>query len=175
MEIEMSPEEFIARYMKTESFYHFTDTRNLDLIQKSGGLLSLRELRKRKIVIPAPGGNDWSHDADEMRGLDSYVHLCLRRQHPMEYVAKNDGRIQESVFLRINRDIVRMEGVRFTPDVSNKANVPILTLEEASKTMDFSVVYDRTDWRDPEVQRRLQAADKFELLVPVEIPIKFFL
>ena len=39
--------------------------RNIPLIREHGGLLSLTRLRKKKIEIPVPGGNDWSHEADE--------------------------------------------------------------------------------------------------------------
>ncbi|MBA3243069.1 MAG: DUF4433 domain-containing protein [Acidobacteria bacterium] len=67
-------------------FYHFTDTRNLASIAKYG-LLSLRQLSDRGIKVAAPGGNEWSHDADRHKGLDDHVHLCfmdehVRRQHP---------------------------------------------------------------------------------------------
>ena len=72
-------------------FYHFTDTRNLPSI-RAHGLLSMRELRQRGIVV-TPGGNDWSLDADQRSGMDGYVHLCFFKGHPMEWLATQDGRI----------------------------------------------------------------------------------
>ena len=39
------------------AFYHFTDRRNLPMIQEHGGLYSLAKLREMKINVPAPGGN----------------------------------------------------------------------------------------------------------------------
>jgi hypothetical protein len=136
--------------------YHFTDTRNLPLIRELGGLYSLSQLRALRVDIPAPGGNEWSHDADCMKGLDEYVHLCFRRNHPMEYVARQEGRIAESIFLQIDRGVLDIEGVRFTPDVSNKAGVESCSLEEACAIIDFDVLYTRAEWREPEVQQRLQ-------------------
>jgi hypothetical protein len=155
------------------SFYHFTDRRNAASICERGGLHSLAALREMGIEIPAPGGNDWSHDADEMKGLDRYVHLCFRPNHPMEYVARQDGRIVDSVYLQIHPDILRTEGVMFTADVSNKSGVEVIPLADALEIIDFTVLYTRTDWSDPEVQQRLRQAEKYELLVPNHVPMKY--
>ena len=166
----MTPEQFIS-YYSISCFYHFTDIRNLNSIHQNGGLLRLSELRQRQIEIPAPGGNDWSHEADTRIGLDQYVHLCFISEHPMEYRAKQDNRIIQSVFLEIDPKIINCEGVFFCPDVSNKAGTPRLTIAEACKVMDFEVIYKRTDWRDPMIQERRKQAKKYELLVPIDIPL----
>jgi predicted metalloprotease len=91
----------------------------------------------------------------------------------MEYVARQDGRITDSVYLQIHPEILRVEGVMFTVDVSNKSGVEIISLEEALEAIDFQVLYTRTDWNDPEIQRRLRQAEKYELLVPNHVPIKY--
>ena len=44
-------------------------------------------------------------------------------------------------------------------------------MEKARKIIDFEVLYTRTDWRDPEIQRRLHQAEKYEILVPKKIPL----
>jgi hypothetical protein len=155
------------------AFFHFTDMRNVPSIKKLGGLYSLRELRKRGIEITSPGGNEWSHDADVQRGLDQYVHLCFRDSHPMEYLARKDGRIKDSIFLSIHPDVRRFEGVRFSADVSNKSGVPIHTVQDAVELIDFEVLYTKTDWHDSAIKARLQAAQKCELLVPDHIPLKY--
>ena len=155
------------------SFYHFTDRRNAASIRERGGLYSLAALREMGIEIPAPGGNEWSHEADESRGLDRYVHLCFRPNHPMEYVARQDGRIIDSVYLQIHPDILRTKGVMFTADVSNKSGVEAVPLAEALEIIDFKVLYTRTDWTDPEVQQRLRQAEKYELLAPDHVPMKY--
>ena len=64
----MATRDPFKRYAVT-NFYHFTDRRNLTLIREFGGLFSLARLMEREIMIPAPGGNDWSHEADEKKGL----------------------------------------------------------------------------------------------------------
>ena len=159
------------RYAVT-NFYHFTDRRNLALIRKLGGLFSLARLMEMGVQIPAPGGNDWSHEADEGKGLDEYVHLCFKNNHPMEYAARQDGRIKEPIFLSIHPEVLEFEGVKFTPDVSNKSGVHIYPLADAHGMIDFEVLYTRTDWNDPVIQERLQQAEKCEILVPNGIPLK---
>jgi len=124
------------------------------------------------MAIPAAGGNDWSHEADARVGLDEYVHLCLFSEHPMEYRAREEGRIIQSRFLEISPDVLHIEDIRFTADVSNKRGVELLTLEQACELMDFEVIYDRTNWRDPAIQERRRIAKRYELLVPTDIPLE---
>lgn len=153
------------------SLFHFTDRRNLALIRDLGGLYPLKELRSMNVAVPAPGGNEWSNVADGMKGMDSYVHLCFRSNHPMEYVARQEGRIGDTIFLQINPDVLLWAGVKFTADVANKSGVAICAIEDAKSIIDFDVLYSRTDWKDPEIQRRLQHAEKYEILVPRRIPL----
>lgn len=84
------------RLKRIYALYHFTDRRNLPLIREHGGLYPLAKLRKKNIEVPAPGGNQWSHDADEIKGMDEYVHLCFCNNHPMEHVARQAGHIGQS-------------------------------------------------------------------------------
>lgn len=152
--------------------YHFTDRRNLPSIREQGGLHPLSDLRHKQIAIPAPGGNEWSHDADAARSLDRYVHLCFRATHPMEYRARQEGRIADSIFLHISAEVLQWDGSRFTPDVSNKSGVESYTIEQARSMIDFDVLYTRTDWRDQAIKQRLQQAEKYEILVPRSIPLE---
>ncbi len=154
------------------AFYHFTDRRNLAKIREAGGLYSFAELRKRGIKVPAPGGNEWSHEADASKHMDRYVHLCFRPTHPMEYVARQEDRIRDSIFLEIHPDILAIKGVQFSPDVANKSGVGTCAIAEAYKMIDFEVLYTRTDWNDPTIQARLQRAEKCEILVPDHIPLE---
>jgi hypothetical protein len=89
----------------------------------------------------------------------------------MEYRAKERGDIVTSCFLSIDSSILHRDGVLFCPDVSNKSGVAPLTLPQAIEVMDFEVIYDRTDWRDPEIKKRRAQAKKYELLVPGYIPL----
>jgi hypothetical protein len=151
--------------------WHFTDKSNLDSIKRHGGLFPLRELEKRGIVIPVPGGNEWSHDADKAKGLDAYVHLTFCASHPMLFRAKEDGRITDPIWLRIDKSIILDPDVRFTSDVSNKAGVSVLDHDEAKQKIDFEVLYTHMDWNVPEIQSRRQAAEKAEILVPNIVPL----
>src|SRR6266436_1988676 len=112
--------EAIERYFSRRCFYHFTDERNISSIREAGGVLSRRELQKRKIQVAAPGGNQWSRDADDLVGLDNYVHLCFMSEHPMEFRAREEGRIQQSRFLQIGSEVLATDDVRVTLEVSNK-------------------------------------------------------
>ncbi len=158
----------------TKPLFHFTDTRNLPFI-KEHGLLSLAQLNRRNIQIPAAGGNQWSHDADYRMGLDRYIHLCFFNQHPMEFIAKRDGRINESVFLKINPIVLQWEGVRVTLEVANKSGTQLLTLAQAMEEIDSEIICKWTDWSNPDVQERRQIAKKYEVLVPKIIPIEFIM
>lgn len=151
--------------------YHFTDRRNLASIREHGGLYPMTKLKKRNIKVPAPGGNEWSQDADGMKGVDAYVHLCFRNTHPMEYLARQEGRIGDTIFLQIHPDVLTWDGVLFTADVANKSGVETHTIDAARKIIDFEVLYTRTNWSDPKIQARLQQAEKYEILVPKKIPL----
>lgn len=57
----------ILEKYKFDAVWHFTDKSNRESI-KERGLLSFAEAGKRNIEIPVPGGNDWSHNADKIKG-----------------------------------------------------------------------------------------------------------
>ncbi len=65
--------------------FHFTDRRNLPSIKETGGLFSYAKLKEMGIEIPAPGGNDWSHDADAYKGK-AYIQSI--DQHPTDPIGK---------------------------------------------------------------------------------------
>jgi hypothetical protein len=150
--------------------YHFTDRRNLPLIREHGGLYPLAHMAAMGIAVPAPGGNEWSHDADAMKGMDNYVHLCFRPNHPMEFRARKEGRIKDPIYLEIDPEVLHWNDVKFTPDVANKSGVRPHTMEEARGLIDFEVLYDRPKWSE-EIRKRLQQAEKYEILVPGHIPL----
>jgi hypothetical protein len=155
------------------SLFHFTDTRNLTSIRERGGLYSWQRLQEMGVVVDVPGGNDWSHDADALKGLDTYVHLCLRANHPMEYIARcREGRIERSLFLEIDRSVLDFDGVLFTEDVSNKRGVETRTLDEAEELIDFDVIDGNIDYQDQDHLARLRQVEKCEILVPDFIPIE---
>jgi hypothetical protein len=60
----------------------------------------------------------------------------------------------------------------YTAGVSNKSGMKLHTLDQARGLVDFEVLYTRTNWRDPEIQLRLQNAEKCELLIPDHVPLE---
>ena len=154
-----------------DGIWHFTDQSNIESIIKQGGLLSLDECEKRGVTIPAPGGNQWSHDADRLKGLHKYIHLSFVDEHPMLYAARQQGRISNPVWLKIETSVLDADDIRFSADVSNKADIAVLNAEEAKEQIDFDVLLTYMDWKDPEIQSRRRAAVKSEILIPNFISI----
>jgi hypothetical protein len=163
----------IDKLEKIRQLYHFTDQRNLPMIREMGGLYSWSQLEQRKVKVPAPGGNEWSRDADAVKGMGEYVHLCFRDSHPMEFSAREGGRITDTIFLQIDPSIMQLAGVRFTNDVANKAGIVPVDIAEAEALVDFEILYTRTDWRDPAIKARLAQAEKYEVLVPHFVPLAY--
>ena len=155
--------------------HHFTDMRNLPSIKTMGGLYSRQLLKQNADAQFYPGGNQWSLDADEMVGMDQYVHLCMRTNHAMEHIAKQEKRIEKTLWLYIDAaSVFQTQGVMFSYGVSNKSGMKIVPIKQAANDIDFQVLYTRTDWHDPEVNARLSNAELCEILVPNHVPIKFF-
>ena len=155
--------------------HHFTDTRNLPKIKELGGLYSRHKLKKMGVDGYHTGGNQWSLDADEMFGMEKYVHLCLRTNHPMDHIARNEGRIEKTAWLYIDAaSVFKHDGVLYSYGVSNKSGMKIVPIEEAAKDIDFQVLCTRTDWHDPDVNARLCHAELCEILVPTHFPLKYF-
>jgi len=165
-------EKILNKYPKFDGIWHFTDCSNIDLIIEQQGLLSLAELERRKIAIPMPGGNNWSHDADRMKGLDEYVHLAFVDDHPMLFLAKKDGRIENPIWLKIDVSIILAPNVKFCSDVSNKSGAQIFESAQAASEIDFDVLFTYMDWKNPEIQQRRKEAIKSEILVPNIVPIE---
>ena len=151
--------------LQIRRLHHFTARRNLPLIREHRGLYPASELARLGIRVPAPGGNEWSRKADAISGMDRYVHLCFKTEHPMEYYKK------DTIFLEIDPDVLKIPGVMYTSDVSNKSGVVPITIEAAKDEIDFDVLYTWTDWKDPAIKQRLKAAKKCEVLVPELIPL----
>jgi tRNA U38,U39,U40 pseudouridine synthase TruA len=55
--------------------------------------------------------------------------------------------------------------------MANANDIGLFTMQQAREMIDFEVLYSRTDWKDHHVQQRLQAAEKYEILVPRAIPL----
>lgn len=163
-----------APFDRIRHLYHFTDWRNLASVREHAALYSTAQLHRKGITAFHPGGNDISLDADHRFGMDQYVHLCFNTNHPLEYLARRDGRIERTAWLYVKPEVLEMDGVLFCPGVSNRTDMEAVPIREAAELIDFEVLYTRTDWSDPAVYARRQAAERCEILVPKKIPFRFF-
>jgi len=168
----MGSAEKLAR---VQWLYHFTDTRNLPSIREMGGLYSMQQLKRLGAKSVFPGGNDWSRSADIRFGMDQYIHLCFRQNHPMEFLARERGEIKQTHWLRIDaKKVFKLDGVRFSPGVANKSGAEHCSIQDASDKIDYDVLYNGWDLRNTEVQTRMRNAERCEVLVPEFVPIKYF-
>jgi hypothetical protein len=164
-------EELVVWFAKHPNvdFFHFTDVANLESIQKHG-ILSMREVQRLGIDA-APGGNEISLTADKYCGMDAYVHLCFRKNHPMQYKGSKDGRSFR--WLKIDPAVIILDGVKLTDQVSNKTGVVPGDPMEMFRKLDWEVLWTRMVWQDPAVKARLDVAEKWEILVPNVVPLKY--
>ena len=115
-------------------------------------------------------GNCLSHQLDDYRRISDYVSLCFTRNHPMKFLANQDGRLPSPRYLGITTEVLKVPGVRVAFGVANANETKIVDLVDAIAHIDIEVLYSWTDWRDPQVRARLRAAERMELLVPNGVP-----
>ena len=150
--------------------YHFTDRDNLESIIANGGLYSWADCDNRGITIAKPGGSSQSRSLDRRDGLQNYVRVCFTRQHPMMFVAMNDGRISNPVILEIDLDVVFWKGTMYADRNATKNGARIGSDINALKRIHFqSVKADKHFDLDVDEQPFFQA----EILVPNCIPLEY--
>ena len=142
------------------------------MIRHLGGLFPLAALSAQGVTIPAPASDEISRVVDKRRSLDSYVHLCFKSNHLMEYAARQQGRIADTVFLQIHSSVIHWADVLFVAGMANTNGIEFHSIAKARELIDFEVLYARTEWKDPSVQQRLQQAEKYEILIPQKIPLE---
>lgn len=153
--------------------YHFTDRDNLDNIIKNGGLYSWRDCQERGIAIAKPGGGgpgslSWS--LDEQAGLGHYVRVSFTTNHPMMYVAMNEGRISNPVLLEIDPEVIYDESARYADRNATRNGANIGGTLDDFKKIHFQTVKARKHFDlDAEEQPFYQA----EILVKNFIPLKY--
>ena len=94
--------EHVLKDGRIKKLYHFTDFDNLESIIKHGGLYSWKDCEEKGIKIPKPGSSGPSRSLDERDHLEHYVRLSFAEDHPMKFVAMNEGRISNPVVLEID-------------------------------------------------------------------------
>lgn len=96
-----------------QTLYHFTSRQNITSIKENGGLYSWWYSENNAINIKEAGGGSLSRDLDRHYGLQDFVRLSFTMNHPMMYVARNEGRISDPVVLKINTEVVFLENTKF--------------------------------------------------------------
>lgn len=89
--------------------YHFTDFDNLESIIANGGLYSWADCEEKGIKIAKPGSSSSSRSLDQRDGLEHYVRLSFAYDHPMRFVAMNEGRISNPAILEIDLETALWE------------------------------------------------------------------
>ncbi len=153
--------------------YHFTDRDNLKSIIDHGGLYAWKDCEERGITIAKPGGGgqgslSWSLDARD--GLEHYVRLSFTPQHPMQYVAMNDGRITNPVILEIDLQVIYDEATMFADRNATRNGANVGGTLADFKRIHFQTVKARKHFDlDADEQPFFQA----EVLVKGCVPLKY--
>ena len=161
----------VVSYLKAQGItrlYHFTDRSNIQSIIDNGGLYSWKACENKGITISRPGGSDTSRSLDSYRGLGNYVRLCFTRNHPMMYVAKNDGRIINPVILEIDLSVAGLSTTKFSDRNATKNGAIIATGYDGAKNIHFSTVKQSTHFDLSESEKEFYQA---EVLVLEKVPI----
>lgn len=170
-------EEFkkILEQYNIKKLYHFTDRDNLENIIKNGGLYSWKDCDERGISIPKPGGGgqgSLSWALDERDGLEHYVRISFTRQHPMMYVAMNEGRISNPVVLEIDPEIIFEENTRYADRNATRSGANVGGTLGDFKQIHFQTVKANKHFDlDADEQPYYQA----EILVKNFVPLKYIL
>lgn len=168
----MTVDELVALIKSSKQhkyIYHFTDPTNFETIG-TRGLLSKQKMRDEGWSPAASGGNQLSWELDLYRGIDPYVSLCMTRHHGMAFFAQQDGRLPNLRYLAIQPEVLKIEGTKIALGVANANDTIILPATDAIERMDLEVLYKRTDWSKPDIQARLRIVEKYEVLIPHNVP-----
>ncbi|MCC7454968.1 MAG: DUF4433 domain-containing protein [Crocinitomix sp.] len=122
-----------------EYLYHFTDITNIDSIKQAQGLYSWAFSDLHKIAILRPGGDELSRNLDKRKGVENYVRLSFCKNHPMEYVAKKEGRIKNSVKLLCDTELIYHVGTKYCNMNATKNEAIISDNIEYFQNINFGV------------------------------------
>lgn len=153
-----------------KKLYHFTDRENLQSIIQNGGLYSWADCEEKGISISRPGGSDSSRSLDSRDGLQHYVRVSFVTQHPMMYVAMNEGRISNPVLLEIDPQVIYWKDSRYADRNATKNGAQVGSSINDFNTIHFSAVKANKHFDlDDDEQKFYQA----EVLVKNSIPLEY--
>ena len=173
MEKKRNWQEFeqVLKDNRITKLYHFTDFDNLESIIKHGGLYSWADCEEKGIKIAKPGGGDLSRSLDKKGRLERYVRLGFTGDHPMKYVAMEDGRISNPVVLEIDIEAALWDDTLYADRNATRNGANVGGTVDDLKAIRFGLFnrmmryYDMTE----EAKMHYQA----EVLVKNFIPLKY--
>lgn len=152
------------------TLYHFTDRENLESIIKNGGLYSWADCEQKGISISKPGGSMGSRDLDRRDNLQNFVRVSFVREHPMMYVAMNDGRISNPVVLEIDPEVIYWQDSLYADRNATKNGALVGSSIDDFSQLHFNSFKAKKHFDlDADEQKFYQA----EVLVKNHIPLQF--
>ena len=172
MEKKSNWQEFkaILDQHKIVKLYHFTDRDNLESIIKNGGLYSWGDCEDKGIKIAKPGGGLLSRDLDRRDNLQHYVRVSFTTQHPMMYVAMQDGRLSNPVILEIDPEVIYWQDSKYANMNATRSGAHKGGSLEDFKQIHFESIKVRKHFDLPEVEQPYFQA---EILVKNFIPLEY--
>lgn len=162
-------EKFVEAMVRARRrLFHFTDSRNIELIQRHG-LLPTSQLRDQGIAA-VTGGDDDSLGIDRHKGFDQFVRVSFCRSHPMSHTAKERGTIQEIRILKICPTVLLRDGVQMADRIATANEAVVGPADDMIPKMDLLATYQYLDWKIAENRARRAAAEKWEAMIPGTIP-----
>lgn len=153
-----------------KKLYHFTDRSNLESIIKEGGLYSWSDCERKGIKIAKPGGEALSRSLDCRRNLQEYVRVSFTTQHPMMYVAMQEGRISNPVILEIDPEVIYWEESKYADSNATRNIAHVGGTIEDFKKIHFNSVRVQSQFDLDDDEKPFYQA---EILVKNFIPMDF--
>lgn len=160
----------IIEQQNIKKLYHFTDRDNLQSIIQNGGLYSWTDCEEKGITIAKPGGSDSSRSLDARDGLQRYVRVSFVAQHPMMYVAMNEGRISNPVLLEIDTQVIYWNDSMYADRNATKNGAQVGGDIDDFKAINFSAIKARKHFDLDEDEQKFYQA---EVLVKNCIPLEY--
>ena len=152
------------------TLYHFTDRENLESIIKNGSLYSWADCEQKGISISKPGGSLDSRNLDKRDNLQNFVRVSFVREHPMMYVAMNDGRISNPVVLEIDPEVIYWQDSLYADRNATKNGALVGSSIDDFSQLHFNSFKAKKHFDlDADEQKFYQA----EVLVKNHIPLQF--
>ena len=152
------------------TLYHFTDRENLESIIKNSGQYSWADCEQKGISISKPGGSLDSRNLDKRDNLQNFVRVSFVREHPMMYVAMNDGRISNPVVLEIDPEVIYWQDSLYADRNATKNGALVGSSIDDFSQLHFNSFKAKKHFDlDADEQKFYQA----EVLVKNHIPLQF--